>query len=382
MADSKFKLDKVSGTGTGSIKISPTENTNQNSYTETYQIKSEGKVISNVDLKLLKVPKDKFVPTSDEGLVHVAPRNGSFTGDEVRSLKYLYDTSNDLSNKTTVPYTKPFRVLHTIPSKDPEYLNKVGNIIYLWEYRTNKWISLSSVRKKLNIRADEDFILNTAYYGGIMIDFNVSDFTLPDDLLKDDATKGYASIGGRVYIYWPNKYTQKGNSTDKPYHIRITLKDSTPIQNYIGGYVDCKYTKIKETGIKGEYEKDNQKRIYYDVSKTAKPENKYIDTLYTYYSSAHINISLVEENLSSFNFNILKENFYYNATRVKVGSNVYQLHDIEMFENSNDIDGIVLKGLDEDTIPKVPFEIGFKDGFYGRYSNPFEDEPSVSWEEN
>ena len=114
----------------------------------------------------------------------------------------------------------------------------------------------------------------------------------------------------------------------------------------------------------------------------AKPEKKYIDTLYTYYSSAHINISLVEENLSSFNFNVIKENFYYKAISIKVGSNVYQLQDTEMFENSHDIDGIVLRGLDEDTIPKVPFEIGFKDGFYGRYSNPFEDEPSVSWEEN
>lgn len=385
MADSKFKLDKVSGTGTGSIKISPTENTNQNTYTETYQIKAEGKVISNVDLKLLKVPKDKYVPTSDEGLVHVAPRNGSFTGDEVRSLEYLYDTSNDhYLDKTNVPYTKPIRVLHTIPSKDPNYLNKVGNIIYLLEYRTNKWLSLSSVRKKLNIGAGEDFILNTAYYGAIMIDFNVSDFTLPDDLLKDDATKGYVKIGGRVYIYWPNKYTQKGNSTDKPYHIKISLKDNTPIKNYVGGYVDCKYTQIKETGIKGEYERDDKKRIFYNTSDDPKAEKKYIDTLYTYYSSAHIKISLVEENLSSFYFNIKQEDLNYRATNIKVNNQVHHLYDNEMIDGSgNTTEGIVLRGLDEYTIPKVPFEIGFKDGFYGRYSNPFdgetEDSPSVSW---
>lgn len=373
MADSKFKLDKVFGNGTDSIKIAPIESTNQNSYSETYQIKVNNKVISEVDLKLLKVPKDKYVPTSDDGLVYVAPRIGFFTGDEIRSLEYLYNSKDPL-NKTTVPYTKPIRVLHTIFSNDTNYLNKVGNLIYVWEYRTNKWLSLSSVRKKLDIGPYEDFILNTAYYGAIMIDFNVTDFTLPDTLLKDDTTKCYVKMSGRVYIYWPNRYTQNGNSTDKPYHIKITLKDNTPIGKYIGGYVDCKYTKISDTGIEGQYERDDKKRIFYKLSDTSE-EKKYINTLYTCYSNAHVNISLIEENNQHFDFHIKTENFYYHPTRIKVGDKIYHPDVSEMVRNNGTIEGIVLKGIDEYTIPKIPFEIGFKDGYFGRYSGGLEENP-------
>lgn len=367
MADSKFKLDKVSGTGTGSIKIAPVESTSQNSYTETYRVKVEDKVISNVELKLLKVPKDKYVPTSDDGLVSLAPTMGSDEDSDILSLENLLEFFKKRSISNTVPYNKPIHVLHPIPSEDSDYLNKVGNLIYLWEYRTNQWISLSSVRKKLNIGASEDFVLNTAYYGGIMLYFKAKEYTLPDTLLKDDATKGHVYVFGTNYIFWPNKYTQGGNSTNKPYHVKIKLKDSTPIGGYRGGYNDCTYTQLNRN-LQGQSERNDTPRVSY--SKDGNPKN--IDILYTYYSSSHITISLQEDQPSPFNFNILKDNVYL-PDKVKIGTQTISIDVGKMISDQGNFTGaIVLKGLDEYTIPKVPSELGFKDIFYGR-------RPPIDW---
>lgn len=379
MANSKFKLDKVSGTGTGSIKIAPVESTSQNSYTETYRVKVEDKVISNVELKLLKVPKDKYVPTSDDGLVSLAPTIGSDEDSDILSLENLLEFFKKRSISNTVPYNKTIHVLHPIPSDDPDYLNKVGNLIYLWEYRTNQWVSLSSVRKKLNIGASEDFVLNTAYYGGIMLYFKAKEYTLPDTLLKDDATKGHVYVFGTNYIFWPNKYTQGGNSTNKPYHVKIKLKDSTPIGGYRGGYNDCTYTQLKRN-LQDQYERNDTPRVSY--SKDGNPKN--IDILYTYYSSSHITISLQEDQPSPFNFIILKDNVYL-PDKVKIGTQTIGIEVGKMISDQGNFTGaIVLKGLDEYTIPKVPSELGFKDIFYGRRPNidwGDEDEDGKIWED-
>lgn len=371
MANSKFKLDKVSGTGKGSIKIAPVESTSQNSYTETYQVKVYDKVISKVELKLLKVPKDKYVPTSDDGLEYISPQFGSDYDHDIHSLETLLDFFKRRNISNTVPYNKPVNILHHIPSDDPDYLNKVGNLIYLWEYRTNKWVSLSSVRKKLNIGASEDFVLNTAYYGGIMLHF-LNEYKLPDTLLKDDATKGYVEVFGTNYIFWPNRYTQGGNSSNKPYHVKIKLKDSTPIGGYRGGYNDCTYTQLKRN-IQQQYERNDTPRIFYTF---LNGEDRKIDTLYTYYSSSHINISLQEDQPSPFNFIVLY-NYNYIADRIKVGTEIISLHSEKMLSGEgNFTKAMVLKGLDEYTIPRVPTELGFIDLYYGKrpHFEPDEDE--------
>nr|DAY45486.1 MAG TPA: hypothetical protein [Caudoviricetes sp.] len=349
MAASKFKLDRTTGTGTGNIKITPIESANSDSYREIYQIKTGDKIISNVDLKLLRVPKDKYVPTSDDGLV--------YNMNQVSTLGYLLE---HLDNRDSiVPYNEPISVLHPIPSEDPEYLNKVGNLIYIWEYRTNKWLSLNSVRKKLNIGADEDFILNTAYYGGIMLYFSAPEYQLPDKLLKDDGTIGNVMVnGGDNFIIWPNIYTQNDNTTTKPYHVRIKLKDNTPINGYIGGYNYCRYVKkYTEPG------KPNSFDFYYNLDN----EKKKINRLYTYFSNSHITVSLQEDQLSIFNFFIF-QNSIYTANKTKVGNKVMN---IQPDDHSADNMAVVLKGLNGYTIPKVPIELGFKEFVSVNKPNPW-----------
>ena len=334
MAASKFKLDRTTGTGTGNIKITPIESDNSDSYRETYQINAGDKIISKVDLKLLRVPKDKYVPTSDDGLVYK---------DDGYTLKYFSEHSD--TRDSIVPYDEPISVLHPIPSEDPEYLNKVCNLIYVWEYRTNKWLSLSSVRKKLNIGADEDFILNTAYYGGILFNFSAPEYVLPDKLLLDDGTMGYVNPINYQYIAWPNIYTQGDNTTTKPYHVRIKLKDNTPIRGYKGGYNYCKYVRASEPGNKDSIS------LYYNLDN----EKKKINKLYTYFSDSHIRVSLEEDQPSTFNFLIFKDNLFM-ADRSKVGNKV-----MKIFSESTDTKALVLKSLIEHTIPKIPIELGFNE---------------------
>lgn len=342
MSESKFKLDKTKGTGTDSIKISPISNINQDTYKETYQVKVGDIVISNVDLKLLKVPKDKYVPTSDDGLVYAV----STLGTPIHELEYFSEHIND--RDSIVPYNESISVLHPIPSEDPEYLNKVCNLIYIWEYRTNKWLSLSSVRKKLNIGADEDFILNTAYYGGIMFNFNLPEYLLPDKLLLDDGTRGYVKTNGIKYIIWPYIYTQGGNTTTRPYHVRIRLKDNTSIRGYRGGYNECRY--IKAYSAPGT---PNSFDFYYTLDN----EKKKINRLYTYFSNSHITVSLQEDQPSTFNFIIFQDNIYI-ADSIKIGTKVMQ---IKPDDQGTGNEAVVSKSLIGYIIPKLPIELSFKE---------------------
>lgn len=361
MAASKFKLDRTTGTGTGNIKITPLESANSDSYRETYQINARDKIISNVDLKLLRVPKDKYVPTSDEGLV--------YNTYQVNTLGYLLEHLD--IRDSMVPYNEPISVLHPIPSEDPEYLNKVCNLIYIWEYRTNKWLSLSSVRKKLNIGSDEDFILNTAYYGGIMFNFSVPEYiSLPDKLLIDDGTRGYIKVNGSInYIIWPNIYTQGDNTTDKPYHVRIKLKDNTYIGGYKGGYSECRYGKAySEPGTPNSF----------DFSYNLDNEKKKLNRLYTYFSNSRIRVSLEEDQQSTFNF-IIFQNTIYTADRVKVGTKVMEIQpDNKPGEITTGRDAVVLKSLIGYIIPKIPIELGFKEFTTANKKPPI----FIGWDDN
>ena len=62
MADSNFKLENNSGTGNGTIKVTPKSSKPlDNYYEEDFDLKVSGKPLEKIRLKIANVSKDKYV---------------------------------------------------------------------------------------------------------------------------------------------------------------------------------------------------------------------------------------------------------------------------------------------------------------------------------
>lgn len=299
MAETNFELEPKSGTGNSTVKVTPKSSKHlDNIYQEEYNLKVNGKTLDKVRFKIANVHKDRFVPKTSYNLLKYAigkdglPDYRDFEKPKSGPLAYLYTKS--------LKDVRSVNILHSMNIANPNFLNQIREIIWVYDYRVKHFLSLNSLYnyykeiRKVQLPRDqvaynEDLILNRAYFGDILIDLSKT-YKFGQDLNKGVKGFVYLAPQDKIILRLPkDKITQEGNHSTKPYHIRISWNNRIPPEGIVTGMVKSyklqnkiQFWDLVRKGAFGQ-----------DIHEGPKETNEVLYSI----SPSFINISCVEEDI-------------------------------------------------------------------------------------
>lgn len=369
MADNIFTLDKTSGSGKDTIKISCNKDIAKNHNKEYYDLKLKDRddIITTVKLQRVYIKKDELASLIKPGAGIDLNMNGisgiidfkdlvTYLDPETGRSYYKYERF--LSNET-------MRFLQPLDINDPDYLKKICDKIYLFHYKNNKWVKLTEITKNLtDIIKDNCLVINTCYFGGILIYGNDFGFEPAYDK-KIEEPACYLKPDSIYHIIWPRVYTEEQNTSDKPYYIKINFKDTSKIPGFTKDKTECKFDFSKAKNYFNELlsiPSDNLEvgKNYIAFKKKGDEKITYIRKGYTSFNpKVHISISLAESleyGKIPFSYRVYSDE-YFNFSLMNNKDSKYELLSGVARETDINMAGIPKEKRGIPVINDIPKEI-------------------------
>ena len=351
MADSNFKLENNSGTGNGTIKVTPKSSKPlDNYYEEDFDLKVSGKPLEKIRLKIANVSKDKYVPKTYYNLLRYATKENN-TPDYREYETYLRD-KRSYQEVTDLKGVRTLNILHSFNRQDPGFLNKLREAIWVYDYRVNHFLNLNSLYsyyKKIKdstlpkdrVQYQEDLILNRAYFGDILIDTSKL-YKFGEDLNKNLSNKVFLAPQEILVIRLPkDKITHNKNTSTKPYHIKIKWDNTQPLDGIRTGIKTYKLSeKVK---VRDRVELGGSFSYGFPVDTDEAVQN---------ISNSYLSISCVEEDVdlgfmeNSNSINAISARLFNNAGEpIGVANGDFEtIQEIRLFSNDYIKDNTLIYG--------------------------------------
>lgn len=366
MADNIFTLDKTSGSGKDTIKISCNKDIAKDHNKEYYDLKLKNRedIITTVKLQRVYIKKDDLASLVKPG-AGVDIYIPGFIDFKDLVTKLDTETGRSYYKYKRILASETMRILQPLNIDDPNYLKKICNQVYLFHYKNNKWVKLTEIAKNLtDIIKDNCLLINTCYFGGILIDYKGFGFEPAYDK-KIEEPACYLILDSIYHIIWPIVYTKEQNTSDKPYYVKINFKDTSKIPGFTKDKTECKFDFSKAKNYFDELlsiPSDNLEvgKNYIAFKKKGDEKITYIRKGYTSFNpKVHISISLAEPleyGKIPFSYRVYSDE-YFNFTLMNNKDSKYELLSGVARETNISMAGIPKEKKGIPVINDIPKEI-------------------------